>query len=338
MISHLLSPAELARRVDCPPAMSDSYDSPWKEMLERYFPDFMAFFFPEAWREIDWSRGYESLDQDLQQVVRDAESGKRLADRLMKVWRLDGEELYVLIHIEIQGQHDAEFPLRMYIYNYRLFDRYQRPIVSLAILGDDGARWRPEEYGYELWGCRAGLRFPVVKLRDYNQRWAELEQSVNPFAVVVMAHLKTRATRRDPEHRYRWKIQLVRRLYEGGFGRQDILELFRFLDWVLALPGELQERFESDVERFETETSMRYMTKWERRGFEKGIQEGVQLGVQQGVQQGEASVIKRLLTRRFDRLPAWAEKRLATASREDLESWADRVIDAEALEDVFATE
>ena len=27
--------------------MSD-YDSPWKEMLEGYFPDFMAFFFPEG--------------------------------------------------------------------------------------------------------------------------------------------------------------------------------------------------------------------------------------------------------------------------------------------------
>jgi hypothetical protein len=22
------------------------YDSPWKEALERYFPEFMAFFFP----------------------------------------------------------------------------------------------------------------------------------------------------------------------------------------------------------------------------------------------------------------------------------------------------
>jgi hypothetical protein len=27
--------------------MSD-YDSPWEEMLEGYFPDFMAFFLPEA--------------------------------------------------------------------------------------------------------------------------------------------------------------------------------------------------------------------------------------------------------------------------------------------------
>ena len=54
--------------------MSD-YDSPWKEMLEGYFPDFMAFFFPEAYEDIDWVRGYESLDKELQQIVRDAALG-----------------------------------------------------------------------------------------------------------------------------------------------------------------------------------------------------------------------------------------------------------------------
>ena len=97
--------------------MSDNYDSPWKDVLERYFPEFMAFFFPTAYQEIDWSKGYESLDQELQQVVREADSGKRFADKLMKVWRHDGEELYVVIHIEVQGQHDTKFPLRMFIYN-----------------------------------------------------------------------------------------------------------------------------------------------------------------------------------------------------------------------------
>jgi len=41
-------------------------------MLDGYFPAFMAFFFPEAHADIDWTRGYESLDTELQQIVRDA--------------------------------------------------------------------------------------------------------------------------------------------------------------------------------------------------------------------------------------------------------------------------
>jgi len=35
----------------------DSFDAPWKEALERYLPDFMRLFFPQAFAEIDWSRG-----------------------------------------------------------------------------------------------------------------------------------------------------------------------------------------------------------------------------------------------------------------------------------------
>jgi hypothetical protein len=41
-------------------------------------------------------------------VVRDAELGRRLADKLVKVWRRDGEEVWVLIHIEVQGQVEAK--------------------------------------------------------------------------------------------------------------------------------------------------------------------------------------------------------------------------------------
>src|SRR5204863_8331918 len=96
------------------------YDSPWKEMLDGYFPAFIAFFFPEAHADIDWTRGYESLDTDLQQIVRDAALGTRLADKLMKVWRRDGTEQIVLIHTEIQGTREADFAKRIYVYNYRL--------------------------------------------------------------------------------------------------------------------------------------------------------------------------------------------------------------------------
>ncbi len=126
----------------------------------------------------------------------------------------------------------------------------------------------------------------VVKLRDYNERWRELEASENLFAIVVMAHLKTRATRHDPEDRLRWKIQLVRHLYKADHERQDVLELLRFIDWVLRLPLELEQRFDEDMERFEAETKMRYVTTWERKGIEKGIETGLQQGIETGLQQG----------------------------------------------------
>jgi len=39
----------------------------------------------------------------LRQVVRDADMGKRLADVLVKVWRKDRQESWLLIHLEVQG-------------------------------------------------------------------------------------------------------------------------------------------------------------------------------------------------------------------------------------------
>jgi hypothetical protein len=55
---------------------ADDYDSPWKQALELFFRDFMAFFYPSAHAGIDWTKGHKFLDKELQQVVKDAELGR----------------------------------------------------------------------------------------------------------------------------------------------------------------------------------------------------------------------------------------------------------------------
>ncbi len=317
----------------CLPGMSkDAFDSPWKGILDRYFPAFIAFFFPAINQDIDWSRGYEILDKELEKITRDGEIGKRRVDKLIKVWRLSGEEQVVYIHVEVQAQRQPIFDQRMYVYNYRVYDRYREPVVSLAILADDKPEWKPDSFTYELWGCKVSLKFPVVKLWDYNETWDDLAARTNPFATVVMAHLKTQATRKDPDSRMRWKMFLFRRLYESGYDRQQILDLLWFIDWVMWLPPKLKHQFEGAIEAYEAEKKMEYMTTWERNGLEKGLEKGLA----KGIRKGEATILKRQLTRRFAGLPAWVEERLAQASREQLESWADRVLDAKRLEDVFS--
>jgi hypothetical protein len=266
--------------------MATDYDSPWKDVLETYFEPFMAFFFPKAYAEIDWTQSYEFLDKELAQVVRDAELGRRRVDKLVRVTLRNGDVGLVLIHVEVQSQWEAAFNERMYIYNYRLFDRYHKPVASLAVLGDEQPHWRPDRYEYELLGCRAGLHFPVVKLLDYGADWPALEANDNPFATVVMAHLKALETRNDDQSRYRWKLTLVKRLYERHYNRREVLELFRFIDWVMNLPEGLELQFVQDVIAFEGEQQMQYVTSVERFGIEKGRQEGRQEGVQIGRQEG----------------------------------------------------
>ena len=48
-----------------------------------------------------------------------------------------------------------------------------------------------------------------------------------------MAHLKAIATHRQPEDRFKAKFGLIKMLYERGYSREQILELFRFIDWII---------------------------------------------------------------------------------------------------------
>jgi hypothetical protein len=150
------------------------YDGPWKEALDRYFQACMAFFFPQAHTDIDWTRGYEMLDKELQKIVPAAERGRRVVDKLVKVWLQSGEQGWILIHLELQTWREGGFPKRMHVYNYRIFDRYDLEVISLAILADDDPDWRPSSYEYGRWGFRTRPSSPLSSCwttRRRSRRW-----------------------------------------------------------------------------------------------------------------------------------------------------------------------
>ena len=126
------------------------YDSAWKDIMEEHFESFLEFFFEDIHRDIDFSKGYEFLSQELRKIIRSNKVGKKIADVLVKVYLKDGSEKYIciFIHIEIQGKKDPELMLRIYIYNYRIFDKYKDKnieVISLAVLTDEDEKYRPDE-------------------------------------------------------------------------------------------------------------------------------------------------------------------------------------------------
>ena len=315
--------------------MPDDFDSPWKDILEGYFPDFMAFFFPAAAAEIDWSPGFEPLDKELAQAARDADLGRRYADKLIKVFLRDGREEWLLIHLEVQGQRDPDFAERMFVYAYRLYDRYRRELVSLAVLADTTPGWRPGEFGIGRWGSRLGIVFPTVKLLDFADRQGELEAQTNPFATVVLAHLAALATRGDDQARYQRKLALTRRLYERGLGRQQIIDLYRFIDWILRLPEDLELQYTETIYRFEEMLKMPYISFVERRGEARGEVRGESRGIALGEVRGVVRLLRDQLETRFGPLPPEAAARLDAAQIDRLLAWGGRVIAANSLEEVF---
>jgi hypothetical protein len=262
------------------------YDSPWKEALDRFFEPCLAFFFPHVHAEIDWARGYEMLDKELQPIVRQAKHGRRYVDKLVKVWLKTGEERWILIHIEVQGSKEGDFPKRMHVYNHRIFDRYDQEVISLVILADDDPDWRPNRYETARWGFRSLTEFPIVKVLDYAGKYQELEADPNPFAVAVLAQLKALETRQSPAERRIWKVRLVKGLYGRGMDSEDVRRLLRFIDWVLELPEPLDQLFRDEITAFQQEKVMPFIDLWERMAIEKALLEGIEplLDVKFGVE------------------------------------------------------
>ncbi len=267
-------------------SVTNDYDSPWKEILEAYFEECIAFFFPDTYRDVDWAKGYEFLDKELQQIDREAEIGKRVADKLVKVWTNAGEQVWVLIHVEVQSQRETSFSQRMYSYNYRLQDLFNRPVASFAILSDDSPTWRPHHYSSALWGTTVDFEFRTIKLLDYKHHWDELMDSENPFSVVVMAHLKALETSGDQVSRKQWKLSLIKLLYQRGYERRDVKQLLRFIDWLLALPLALQGDLWQEILTYQEEMNMPYITSLERLSMNKGLEEGRKKGLEEGREEG----------------------------------------------------
>ncbi|MBD2340932.1 DUF4351 domain-containing protein [Calothrix sp. FACHB-156] len=307
-------------------------DSPWKEILEAYFPQAMQFFFPQTAALINWERPHEFLDKEFQQIARDAEQGRRYADKLVKVCHIQGEEIWLLIHIEIQATPETNFAERMFSYNLRIFDRFGKPAISLAILCDSDSTWRPNQYSYNYPDTRLNFEFGTVKLWDYQTRWTELEASNNLFATVVMAHLKTQQTTKKPQERKSWKFSLIRRLYEQGWQEKDIRNLYRFIDWVMILPKALEVEFWEEFKQFEQERTMSYITTGERIGYERGREEGRQ----EGRQEGEQILVLRLLQKRLGDLPEQLRLRIQTLSLNQLEELSEVLLDFTAIEDLLS--
>jgi hypothetical protein len=117
------------------------------------FPHFLEFFFPEIHRDIVLS-GVVFIGNDFQKITKESEVGSRYADKIVRVKLKEGGEKVLLIHVEVQGEPDGEFERRLYVYTYRIYDRFSRDVVTLVVLTGDSPARAPFRYEFGRWGFR----------------------------------------------------------------------------------------------------------------------------------------------------------------------------------------
>jgi hypothetical protein len=74
-------------------------------------------------------------------------------------------------------------------------------------------------------------------------------------------------------------VRVIKGLYERGLKAEDVRELFRIIDWLMNLPEALEESFWQEVEQYQEEKHMPYITSVERIGMKKGLLKGIEVSL-----------------------------------------------------------
>ena len=193
---------------------------------------------------------------------------------------------YWLAHIEVQTQRDSTLPRRLLDYHYHIERRHRCRVITFVILGDLSPSWRPGRFSSDVPPLGMSLGYLSLKLIDLELKLELPRFRGNPVAMVVRAHLAALRTRHDLEARYTQRVALVRRLYEEGFSRKDVVFIHGLIDRLMILPRPLMIRFRQELFTIEKDKNMPYVDTLTRMSLQEGRKKGRKEGLQEGRQEG----------------------------------------------------
>jgi len=265
----------------------------WKGIIEDLFADFLRFFYSNADSLFDIDRGFEFLDKELGQLYPGVDiQHSKFVDKLVKVYKKDGAEEWLLIHIEVQGYHDKLFTRRMFTYFYRILDRFNKEVASIAIFTDNDQNYQPDRYEYNSLDTFNIFRFKTYKIKG--QDIAALEKSDNAFSIVVQTVLiALQKPDARPEDLLNLSVDLARRMFRKGFSKMKINCLLDFLkSYVYLDDKKMFLKFEIELDTLNNKIN----TMGIRELVTQLIEErGIEIGMEKGQEKAKATMITNLL-------------------------------------------
>lgn len=216
----------------------------------------MLFFAPDLYEEIDFKIEPDFLQQELFKEVIQGKKGKNFADQIVKVHLKNGENKWVLIHIEVQNEDHRVFSKRMFRYFYRIYDKFDKEVYAIAIITDDKKTSYPNSFHYHFFGTIIDYTYNVYKFHEHTIE--QLEQSNNPFAAAIIAGKYASKYKKDLEQRLHFKIKLIKKVYKNFSSHKEhsrtyMTALLYFIDYLLQTPeefdNEITEIFYKDGEK-----------------------------------------------------------------------------------------
>jgi hypothetical protein len=182
----------------------------------------------------------------------------------------------------VQGQPQKTFPERMYIYNYRIRDRYNRRVVAWAILTDKNKRFVPNQYKESYLGTSITYQYNIYKVISQNEQL--LRESNNPFAIVILTVLLALKKEKLGElELIDLKLDLVKHLLQKEIPKKKIRALMNFLKHYVRFNDENTRIFEQKLEQF---TGKTYPMGIEQFLLQRAEDQGVKKGIEKGIEKG----------------------------------------------------
>ncbi|WP_217593897.1 Rpn family recombination-promoting nuclease/putative transposase [Cohnella sp. GbtcB17] len=278
-------------------ASATPHDEAFKKLLQTFFEEFIALFFPEVHQKIDYSKAKLLMQEQLVDIVgQDA----RTLDLLLEAQLLE-EAFFVLIHFEPQSYRDDRFAERMFIYFSRLYERYRKThkrIIPIAVFTADSTRIESDRLTMPLPGSDEDvLQFKFLKVELKSKNWRDFAESDNPVAAALLAKMGyNRKEKRELRFAYlRTLLKLKNKLDPARMALiMSVADLYYepkpnedeqiLLELIQSVPEE--EKF-----------IMELMPAWKRWGFEEGIEQGIEQGKERWKQEERREIVRKLVSK-----------------------------------------
>jgi predicted transposase/invertase (TIGR01784 family) len=171
----------------------------WKGTVEKLAVHFLRFFYKDADKIFDFTKGFKFFNTELAELNPDMDfNSPKRTDILMQVYTKDGNIQWVLVHLEVQGYLDEQFAERVYICHYRLRDRYKVPVTTLVIYLGKQNNKNISVYLNEYLGTKVRFDFNAYYVGEQSEE--ELRRNRNPFAAIILIALLDLKGKRKPKH------------------------------------------------------------------------------------------------------------------------------------------
>jgi len=244
------------------------HDRLFKELLETFFAEFMALFFPEAYRAIDFTH----LKFLQQEVFTDVTAGERHEVDIIVETRLKTEPGLILVHVEPQAYVQKDFNERMFIYFSRLYEKHRRKILPIAVFSYDQVRDEPDTFA-QRFSFLDVLRFRFYKLELKKLPWREYVHRDNPVAAALLSKMGF-----AEEEKVRVKLEFLRMLTRLKLDPARMELIAGFFETYLKLNRREEEQLYQELGRIDqkgAELIVQITTSWHEKGKIEKAQEAI---------------------------------------------------------------